>query len=190
MITGRPPFDGETPAVVMMKHLNETVPSPHDLDRSVSLPFCHLLEKMMAKDPNLRYQTPDELFKDIQRIKSGQAPLGTRPPVGKTSISRPERHRDSNPAAIVEAASEHKGRESGAAISAAAREPAAGATAKARGARGTQKYKPLPLPSMKNPRTGVQALFDAAQLPVVFIVVLAGLAAVFVYFLIKYFMPK
>jgi len=92
MVTGRPPFEGETPAVVMMKHLNEQVPSPHDIDRSISNEFCHLLEKMMAKDPKLRYQAPAELLTDIQRVKAGQAPLGTRPPIGKSSISRPEMH--------------------------------------------------------------------------------------------------
>ena len=52
MVTGRPPFEGETPAIVMMKHLNDMVPSPHDLDRTISLNFCHLLERMMAKDPD------------------------------------------------------------------------------------------------------------------------------------------
>ena len=90
MVTGRPPFEGETPAVVMMKHLNEQVPSPHDVDRSISQEFCHLLERMLAKDPRLRYQTPAELLTDVQRVKAGQAPLGARPPIGKSSVSRPE----------------------------------------------------------------------------------------------------
>ncbi|MFH0938155.1 MAG: serine/threonine-protein kinase [Planctomycetota bacterium] len=92
MVTGRPPFDGETPAVVMLKHLNEMVPSPHDVDRAISLHFCHLLEKMMAKDPALRYQTPTDLLSDIDRVKNGRPPLGTRPPPGKSSISWPETH--------------------------------------------------------------------------------------------------
>jgi serine/threonine protein kinase len=94
MVTGRPPFEGETPAVVMMKHLNEQVPSPHDIDRKISLEFCHLLEKMMAKDPAQRYQAPAELLTDVQRVKAGESPLGTRPPIGKSSVSRPEQHQD------------------------------------------------------------------------------------------------
>ena len=93
MVTGRPPFDGETPAVVMMKHLNEQVPSPHDIDRTISLQFCHMLEKMMAKDPALRYQVPGELLADAQRVKQGQTPLGARPPAGRSSVSRPEMHK-------------------------------------------------------------------------------------------------
>jgi serine/threonine protein kinase len=99
MVTGRPPFEGETPAVVMMKHLNEQVPSPREIDHAISLPFCILLEKMMAKDPKERYQTPSELLADIVRVKTGQTPLGTRPAVGRSSVSRPPTHKDASPPA-------------------------------------------------------------------------------------------
>ena len=81
MITGRPPFDGETPAVVMMKHLNETVPSPHDIDHAISMGFCHVLEKMMAKDPAERYQTPAEMLEDLECMKENKPPTsGSVPP--------------------------------------------------------------------------------------------------------------
>ena len=89
MVTGRPPFDGETPAVVMMKHLNETVPSPHDVDHAVSLNFCHILEKMMAKDPAERYQTPADMLTDLALLKEGHAPTSKRPATGRSSVSRP-----------------------------------------------------------------------------------------------------
>jgi serine/threonine-protein kinase len=89
MITGRPPFDGETPAVVMMKHLNETVPSPHDIDHAISIGFCHVLEKMMAKDPADRYQTPAELLEDIEGIKENKLPTSSRPSPGRSSVSPP-----------------------------------------------------------------------------------------------------
>ena len=95
MITGRPPFDGETPALVMMKHLNEQVPSPHDLDRTVSIHFCHLLERMMAKDPFHRYQSPYELLQDVRRVMKGKPPLGIRPPAGRSSVARPVMHGES-----------------------------------------------------------------------------------------------
>ncbi len=94
-LTGRPPFEGETPAVVMMKHLNEQVPSPHEIDHAISVNFCHMLERMMAKDPAERYQTPQELLADVQRVKQGQVPQGKRPPSGRSSVARPQDHRDS-----------------------------------------------------------------------------------------------
>ncbi len=102
MITGRPPFDGETPAVVMMKHLNETVPSPHDIDHAVSLNFCHILEKMMAKDPAERYQTPADLMADIALARQGQAPISTRPASGRSSVSRPQAQKNAERAITPE----------------------------------------------------------------------------------------
>ncbi len=95
MVTGRPPFEGETPTVVMMKHLNETVPSPHDLDRTISINFCHLLERMMAKDPFHRYQVPYEMLQDVRRVIRGKQPMGIRPPAGRSSVARPMLHQKS-----------------------------------------------------------------------------------------------
>ncbi|MCW8128765.1 MAG: protein kinase [Planctomycetota bacterium] len=89
MVTGRPPFDGETAAVVMMKHLNEQVPSPHDIDRGISMGFCHVLEKMLAKDPAERYQTPAELLSDLTLLSEGKPPVSVRPAAGRSSIARP-----------------------------------------------------------------------------------------------------
>lgn len=89
MVSGRPPFDGETAAVVMMKHLNETVPSPHDIDRDISIGFCHVLEKMMAKDPAERYQTPAELLADLRLLAAGKPPASVRPAPGRSSVARP-----------------------------------------------------------------------------------------------------
>jgi len=99
-LTGRPPFEGETPAVVMMKHLNEQVPSPHEIDHTISVNFCHMLEKMMAKDRAERYQTPGELIADCQRVKQGQVPKGERPASGRSSVARPQDHRDTKPVGI------------------------------------------------------------------------------------------
>ena len=73
----------------MMKHLNETVPSPHDVDHAVSLHFGHILEKMMAKDPSERYQTPADMLTDITLVKEGQNPVSTRPAPGRSSCSWP-----------------------------------------------------------------------------------------------------
>ncbi|MCZ7648749.1 MAG: serine/threonine protein kinase [Planctomycetota bacterium] len=89
MVTGRPPFEGDTAAVVMMKHLTEQVPSPHDIDRGISPGFCHVLERMMAKDPAERYQTPAELLEDLALAAQGKTPAGVRPGEGRSSVSRP-----------------------------------------------------------------------------------------------------
>lgn len=89
MVTGRPPFDGESATVVMMKHLNEQVPSPREIDHDISLIFCHILEKMMAKDPAERYQSPAELLNDLHLFAAGEQVTSVRPPPGRSSIARP-----------------------------------------------------------------------------------------------------
>ncbi|MEI6232477.1 MAG: protein kinase [Planctomycetota bacterium] len=115
MVTGRPPFEGDTPAIVMMKHLNDTVPSPHDLDRTISINFCHLLERMMAKDPFHRYQTPYEMLQDVRRVLRGKQPVGIRPPAGRSSVARPQLHQHSQRLKPIDInAPEHRDRDSSA----------------------------------------------------------------------------
>jgi serine/threonine-protein kinase len=88
MVTGRPPFEGETATVVMVKHLNEQVPSPHDIDKDISIGFCHILEKMMAKKPEHRYQEPAEVLEDLLLVKEGKEPRTSRPEPDQSSIAR------------------------------------------------------------------------------------------------------
>ncbi|MCX7806848.1 MAG: serine/threonine protein kinase, partial [Planctomycetota bacterium] len=89
MVTGKPPFEGETAAVVMLRHLHEQVPSPHDIDRQISIGFCHIIEKLMAKTPDDRYQTPTELVEDVKAVQAGKPPLSERVPEGRSSVRRP-----------------------------------------------------------------------------------------------------
>lgn len=89
MVTGKPPFEGETPAIVMLKHLNEQVPSPHHVDNRLSGGLCHVIERMMAKRPDDRYQTPRELLADLHLVKKGLPPTSPRLAEGLSSVMRP-----------------------------------------------------------------------------------------------------
>jgi eukaryotic-like serine/threonine-protein kinase len=63
MLTGAPPFDGESAQEVMMKHLM----SLPDLNK-VPGPFKAALGKALAKDPQHRHQTAAELVKEVEAI--------------------------------------------------------------------------------------------------------------------------
>ncbi len=63
MLTGAPPFDGESAQEVMMKHLM----SLPDLNR-LPTPFKSILGKALAKDPQHRHQTAAELVKEVEVI--------------------------------------------------------------------------------------------------------------------------
>ncbi|MCI0340494.1 MAG: protein kinase [Planctomycetales bacterium] len=88
MLVGEVPFDGSSAAVILLKHLTEHVPSPRAKRAEISENTCHLVEKMMAKRPEHRYQDPGELLADVDRVLRGEAPLSQRPAEGESSVMR------------------------------------------------------------------------------------------------------
>jgi serine/threonine-protein kinase len=87
MVTGTFPFEGPTPAVVMTKHVNEKLEPPIDRNPAISDGMNNLIMKMMAKDKNKRYQTPDDLIEDIHRVMEGES-LGPRRPGARRTPAR------------------------------------------------------------------------------------------------------
>jgi serine/threonine-protein kinase len=69
MLTGHPPFKGESPFEVALKHVRQE-PEPLAAVRP-DLPeaLCAMVHRMMAKDPAARYQTARELLRDIARVR-------------------------------------------------------------------------------------------------------------------------
>jgi serine/threonine protein kinase len=61
MVVGRVPFLADTPMAVLMAHLHEPLPLPRDFDASISEPVQAVIIKSLAKDPEDRYQTANEL---------------------------------------------------------------------------------------------------------------------------------
>jgi serine/threonine-protein kinase len=71
-LTGKPPFDGPTPAVIMTKHLTEELPSAKEL-RPDAAPGCAIIiEKLMEKDREDRYQEPIEVIEDLEAFLEGR----------------------------------------------------------------------------------------------------------------------
>ncbi|HUG91383.1 MAG TPA: serine/threonine-protein kinase [Planctomycetaceae bacterium] len=61
MLTGHVPFDGETPAEILMKHLT----SPPDLDK-LPVAFRGVVARMLAKNPNDRYGSVVSALNDLR----------------------------------------------------------------------------------------------------------------------------
>ena len=73
MLAGEPPFTGERPADVMLKHTEEA-PAPLSAFRSDLPPTIEpVLLRALAKDPDLRYQTATEFTDDLDRGAAGHA---------------------------------------------------------------------------------------------------------------------
>lgn len=70
MITGSPPYDGETPAVVLMKQVHDPVPDLLNVvERGEGVPeMQRVIARAMAKDPRDRYQSFAEVVADLRPI--------------------------------------------------------------------------------------------------------------------------
>lgn len=75
LLTGQTPFAGDKSYVIITKLLTEELANPNKLNSSLSRGVSKLVQKMMAKDPLERFQTPIELITAIKTvISSGELP--------------------------------------------------------------------------------------------------------------------
>ncbi|MGD0392077.1 MAG: Stk1 family PASTA domain-containing Ser/Thr kinase [Acidimicrobiales bacterium] len=75
MVTGRPPFLGDTPVAVASKHVRDHPPAPRELNPAIPPTFEAIILKAMAKDPAHRYRTAEELRADLLRFNEGRSVL-------------------------------------------------------------------------------------------------------------------
>ncbi|RME04610.1 MAG: serine/threonine protein kinase [Planctomycetota bacterium] len=74
MITGKVPYDGDTSAVIMTKHISEEPPDPRHVNPTISDNVAEVILKMMAKEREYRYQTPTEVIEDLKQDSSKDTP--------------------------------------------------------------------------------------------------------------------
>jgi hypothetical protein len=76
MLTGRTPFDADTPLAILMKHRNDPLPLLRQVDPSLPAALEVLVLKALAKDPADRYQSATEMLSALQGL---DVPDGPRP---------------------------------------------------------------------------------------------------------------
>lgn len=69
MLTGKLPFDGDTPISVALKHIQEELPQPSVFNPNIPLMLDNIINKMTEKKPQDRYKNIDELLRDLNNIK-------------------------------------------------------------------------------------------------------------------------
>jgi eukaryotic-like serine/threonine-protein kinase len=67
MLTGRPPFFGETPMEVMMAHVHDQVTPPSQLREEVPADLERIVLRCLAKNPDDRYHDAPSLAEDLDR---------------------------------------------------------------------------------------------------------------------------
>jgi len=71
MVTGRVPFEGETPLSVAMKHKSEKPKDPKELNTQIPEDLNRMILKCMEKDKENRYQSAGELRSELENIEKG-----------------------------------------------------------------------------------------------------------------------
>ena len=66
IVTGRVPFDADTPFAIILKHLNEPLTLPSQLAQSVPADLESVILKAMSKNPDDRYQSGKELANAVE----------------------------------------------------------------------------------------------------------------------------
>ena len=87
MTTGRPPFGGNTTAVIFDAILNRAPAPPSHLNPETPLRLEEILGKTLEKDRELRYQTAPELRADLKRLRRDTESARTTPAAGAWSSS-------------------------------------------------------------------------------------------------------
>ncbi|MFC9965593.1 MULTISPECIES: Stk1 family PASTA domain-containing Ser/Thr kinase [Nocardia] len=74
ILTGQPPFTGDSPVAVAYQHVKEDPPLPSSVNPAVPRELDSVILKAMAKNPANRYQTAAEMRADLIRVLGGQKP--------------------------------------------------------------------------------------------------------------------
>jgi serine/threonine-protein kinase len=116
MVTGRPPFLGDSPVAVASKQVLEQPVPPSKLNSDVTPDLDAVILRALAKNPANRYQSAEEMRADLERAKRGLPVDATpllaagatqvldRPPAQATQVlppSEPERRNNWVPIAVT-----------------------------------------------------------------------------------------
>lgn len=96
MVTGRVPFEAETPLAVILKHLNEPLPLPSVVKPDISPSIERILLKALAKNPEDRYATVGEFvtawkgaLSEVDTLRVAAPPVIISPTPGAETVSGP-----------------------------------------------------------------------------------------------------
>lgn len=80
MVTGRLPFEGETPIATSIKHITDPPPSPRAISPDIPVAVEELILKALVKDLDRRFQTALGMADAIERVRKGKGRTSPIPP--------------------------------------------------------------------------------------------------------------
>ncbi len=82
LVTGQLPYEGDTPLAIILRHLNDPIPSARAINPNLPIEIEQIINKLMAKRPEDRFQNANELIAAIdayQRVDGDYEPRRTPP---------------------------------------------------------------------------------------------------------------
>ena len=67
MVTGKVPFDADTPVSVALKHMQDEPIEPIEVNQNVPVAVNKIIMRALQKDTTLRYQTASEMLEDLRK---------------------------------------------------------------------------------------------------------------------------
>ena len=86
MLTGRLPFIGDTVVEVLMKHAEEAPPKPSSILMSLPDDVDDLVLKLLAKKPEQRYRTAEQVRAQVVRLRKALSDSTARVKVDDTTL--------------------------------------------------------------------------------------------------------
>ena len=68
MVAGQNPFSGRQVKEIILAQIREKAPAVHEVDPTIPRNVSGIIQRMMEKSPDDRYQNPGELIEDLERI--------------------------------------------------------------------------------------------------------------------------
>ncbi|HYV41034.1 MAG TPA: protein kinase, partial [Thermoanaerobaculia bacterium] len=68
LFTGTLPFEGDTPLAVVLKHVQESPPSPQAKNPKIDPKIAAIILKCMQKDPSDRFQSVNQLYEALTKV--------------------------------------------------------------------------------------------------------------------------
>ncbi len=72
LVTGRPPFTGDTPVAIAYQHVSAELPKPSTLQPTLPEAVDDFLTVALAKNPDHRYQSASAMMKDLAKLSRGE----------------------------------------------------------------------------------------------------------------------
>jgi serine/threonine protein kinase/predicted Zn-dependent protease len=88
MVTGRVPFEGDTPLSIAVRHKTESPPDPKELNAQTPDDLSRMIHKCMEKNKETRYQSAGEVLAELDKIEKGIPSTERRIPRKRPITSR------------------------------------------------------------------------------------------------------